>query len=274
LLVPLGQGATGVLITGGFVPVQGGAPAATSVALLYRVDGEAATVAGRSVQISQPRVARYEHTAVLLAGPDGVAGTDDDRVLVFGGIGLDPTAAAANDAVALGPLASAEVYEPALDRWSSVRSKNPLPPAARPRHGHRCAHLSNGGALVLGGQDSAKEGVLDALAIELDRHDPSLASFTPAATLAHARRDAELAEIEDGRIVLAGGVDPATGRILTDAEVFSPDGRTREPTASLGGARTQHSLAALGAQLLVLGGIGDPDTYGHPTAELVLLFHR
>jgi hypothetical protein len=277
LLVPLGRGSRGVLLLGGFVPVEGGAPAATSVALVYRVESDASgnAVTGCSVQISQPRVARSDHAAVLLPGPDGMLGTDDDRVLVFGGVGFDPLAGASDGSASLATLASPEVYEPVLDRWSQVHAKGLTvpPPVARPRRGHRATAVAGGGALVLGGVDAGRDGIREGLSIELDPQDPGAATFSTGAVLARARRDAELARLEDGTIVLAGGVDPASGQVLTDAEVVAADGRALESPASLGGSRVHHSLAALGARLLVLGGTGDGATFGTPTAALLLLGH-
>lgn len=264
VVVPTGAGTWGVLLVGGVEPTTGG-PGTTSRTEIYRVEtGAEGVVSGRASTVSQPRFARTEHTVIVLPGPDGVPGTDDDRVLVYGGFG------SGGDGAALEPLAAGEVYEPVADRWTSLRTTGTTPASARPRRGHRCAPTSDGGALVLGGWDS-KEGILETLAIQLDPADAGLATLSAGASLARARRDAEVATLDSGRIVLAGGYDPQTGEVLTDAETFSADGRSRLTTASLGGARAQHALAGLGTQLLLVGGVGDGRVYGNPTAALLLL---
>src|SRR5581483_6767629 len=119
----------GVLIVDGCVPRPGrdAVPAASS--LVYRLSvQEGRVVSGEPlVTASQPRVARFGHQAILLG-----SGPSDERVLVFGGEGVD-TGAASVDGRST-PLAAAEVYEPAEERWSMVRFEESATPA--PRTGH------------------------------------------------------------------------------------------------------------------------------------------
>jgi hypothetical protein len=265
LLASTTAGSGGVLLVGGFVPVPGARPVATASALLYRVSPEG----GTSVQISQPRVARFDHAAVVLPGPDGSPG--NERVVVFGGMGFDPLA---DGPTSLAPLASGEVYEPAMDRWSSLRfdASSDLS-AAGPRRGHRGARLQGGAALFVAGR-GAQGAIKPALILELDGRDAGLGHASRGASLARGRRDAEVGELEDGRVVVAGGIDPANNSVLDDAEVFAANGRSVEAPISLGGGRYQDGLASLGARVLIVGGTaGGTSGPGSPTAGL-LLFGR
>ena len=99
-------------------------------------------------------VARSSHTASLLA---------DGRVLVAGGNVPEPTA-------------SAEIYDPRLDRWTVVA------PMANSRVRHSATALADGRVVVAGGID-AKLG--DIVFVEI--FDPQSSTFLRAAPMRHRR---------------------------------------------------------------------------------------
>jgi len=263
------SGSVGVLIVGGCVPRPGrqAVPAASS--LIYRLDvGDDGSLKGGRVVLSssQPSVARYQHQAILLPGPSGVVGTDGDRVLVFGGVGADPDAIGTDGTT--GPLSSAEVYEPSTDRWSPVHFEAAAPGA---RVGHRMARTPEGGALLVGGQSTATSGPRLVEEIDLDPRDATLGRLSQGASLSKTRVAPEIATLDDGRVLVVGGFDPATQIPRDDAEILSSTGQSAEPPFSIGSPRSEHGLASLGASVLVFGGRSTRDTFGSPASGLLLL---
>ncbi|MEO5727096.1 MAG: kelch repeat-containing protein, partial [Byssovorax sp.] len=132
--------------------------------------------------------ARRAHTATLL--PDG-------RVLVAGG-----TMGGQNDGTEAGKqIATAEIYDPVTNTWEKLLSK-----LATPRTFHTAALVSGGAVLVFGGLDQSGsasrqvegyfEGTWQAL-------DPML----------NDRYQHASAMLDDGSILLAGGVYQATAEL-------------------------------------------------------------
>lgn len=104
--------------------------------------------------------ARQQHTATLL--PDG-------RVLVAGGLFGGPERG-------MSWLASAELYDPASDRWRETA------PLAAARSGHTATPLPGGRVLVVGGRSA---GGLTLTSAEV--YDPALDRWQAAAPLGTAR---------------------------------------------------------------------------------------
>jgi hypothetical protein len=282
VLVPVGaktgkpwSGGASVLVVGGCVarPGRNAVPSSSSFLYTLETGADGHVRSGRAVpSASQPRVARFGHQAILLPGADRTLGTDDDRVLVWGGFGAD--ADAVGEETTMGPLAAPEVYEPSLDRWSTVRVEGTAP---APRFEHRMALTADGGALIVGGQSSTTPPVAPAsvATLELDAHDPTLGRAGTGANLAHGRVAPEIATLEDGRILVSGGFDPVRNVALDDAEVLSANGQSVEPPVSIGQGRYDHGLAAIGlSQVLVFGGRSSPETFGSPSSGLLLLLDR
>ncbi len=265
------SGATGVLIVGGVVPRPGRDPVTAASSLVYKLDVTADGVSGQAVvTASQPHVARTLHQAILLPGPDRVLGTDDDRVLVFGGLGADPEAISSEGTI--GPLSAAEVYEPSTERWSTVHFDGAVP---APRYQHRVVRTQEGAALLVGGQSTDRTGPRLVEEIDLDPTNASLGSLAQDTSLAKPRTGPEVVTLDDGRILVTGGVDPATGAALDDAEVLAANGRSVEPPVSIGSPRSEHGLASLGLSgVLVFGGRQTRDQFGSPGSGLLLLNKR
>lgn len=244
----------GVLLVGGCVPRPGRDAVPSASSLVYRLETTQGRVSGGQPvpTASQPRVARYAHQAIRVS---------DDRVLVFGGQGADPDSVSTESRI--GPVGAAEVFEPSVERWSTVRFEEGATPAARA--GHRLARSSGGGVLLVGPGRLVEE-------VRLDARDASQGRLVEGASLARARAGAELATLEDGRILAVGGFDPATGVALDDAEVLSATGQSAEAPVSIGSGRFEHGVASLGAaRVLIFGGRAARDVFGSPTSGLLLL---
>jgi hypothetical protein len=185
-----------------------------------------------------PRLARVGHTAVTL--PDG-------RVLVAGG--------------------APDETQPLLGTTALVRLQGDGrgvaedgPPLAVPRRDH-AAVVAVGVPVVVGGfgPGGTPLDTLEALA-------PGATAFTTIATMRAARAEATATVLDDGSILIAGGID-ASGAPRSDAELYNPITRTTavHPMAV---ERRRHTATPIGGgRVLVIGGIGKD---GRPSASVEL----
>jgi hypothetical protein len=130
--------------------------------------------------------ARYLHTQTLLS---------DGRVLVAGG---HP-----------GPVASAEIYDPATDTWTAAAPMN------RARAQHTASLLKDGRVAVVGGLPGPETGLAD-----VEIYDPAANTWTLVAPLNLGRYDHAAVVLGDGRLLIIGG-NSGTDQIST-CEVYDP----------------------------------------------------
>ncbi len=127
---------------------------------------------------------RYWHTATLL---------ESGKVLVAGGSN-------ASDPVLSGGLKTTEIYDPLTGAWS------PGAPLATERGDkHTATRLANGGVLLTGGEP------VPGTTAEL--YDPSADAWIDAGTLALNRDYSTASLLDDGSVLLAGGVSTGDSRI-------------------------------------------------------------
>jgi len=169
---------------------------ATATLLL---DGRVLAVRGSSSELYDPVAdsvtpgptpvgGRRNHTAIALP---------DSRVLITGG--YSSTGAA---------LRSAEVYDPATNRFSAVGSM------VSTRIGHVLV-LVNGVVLVVGGPSNP-------MATFGEVFDPFSGAFRRVGDMSVGREGPVANLLRDGRILIAGGYDRVTNRDLATAELFTP----------------------------------------------------
>jgi len=173
-----------VLMTGG--RRAGGMTART---LLAAADG---TVS----EATPMRVARSGHSSTVLA---------DGRVLVAGG--LTPE----------GLTTSAEIYDPARDRWTDAGSMN------EPRVAHTATLLLDGRVLIAGGSS-------------VEIFDPAQRRFSFFGVLSPSRSGHAAALLSDGRVLLVGG--SGEGAALDFADLFDPASGRVTAANGLAAART------------------------------------
>lgn len=187
-------------------------------------------------------IPRRLHTATLLA---------DGRVLVTGGytlVGGVPT-----------PTATAEVYDPELNTWTTT-----VGPMAGPRYDHTAVRLQSGLVLIAGGSEDAALPVL----ATAELFDPSAGTFAATGSMVVGRSAAPSALLlSDGRVLITGG---STGAVpLASCELYSPGAGTFAATAGpLATARAFHTATMLENDVvLVAGGLG-PGGAALASAEL------
>lgn len=170
---------------------------------------------------------RFGHAATLLSHPK-------PRVLVAGG---------SNGST---PLASAELFDPSSDGWSSTGSMNTA------RHGHTATRLRDGRVLVVGGGDGT-----GALA-SAELYEPVEGTWSYTGSMATARENHTATLLPGGEVLVAGGGDHtcATGcGPHASAELYDPAAGTWTPVSSMGSPRLNHEAILLRTgQVLVVGG--------------------
>jgi WD40 repeat protein len=167
--------------------------------------------------------ARYGHTATLLR---------NGKVLVAGGADSNYT-----------PLASAELYDPALGTWAATGS------LATTRSYHTATLLPDGKVLVAGGYD-----LLTLTSAEV--YDPDSGTWAATGNLNTARMGHTATLLYNGRVLVVGGFGTGPNpESLTSAELYDPDTRMWTATGDLNTARNGHTLTVLrDGNVLVAGG--------------------
>jgi len=147
---------------------------------------------GKFAPTGSMAVGRADQTATLLA---------DGRVLIAGGtnsIGLD----------------SAEIYDPATGTFSATGSMTTA------RQGHTATLLKNGLVLIAGGTANGKVGPFGPLA-SAELYNPAIGQFTATGSMAEQRAGPTAALLEDGRVLVSGGVDQGSPA-FSSAELYDP----------------------------------------------------
>ena len=187
---------------------------------------------------------RFGHTATLL---------EDGRVLVVGGQSTPSQ-----------KLASAEIFDPATETWSAAASM-----AEKRSSGHRVVLLQDGRVLALGENDDASAEI----------YDPATDQWSAAGVMLQARTWPSATLLEDGRVLVAGGLDAtkAGEEQLDSAEIFDPATGEWTETASMAEIHAGHGAVLLpDGKVLVagryMGELFDPATEtwsgaGTPTRE-------
>src|SRR5262249_26036910 len=129
---------------------------------------------------------RFLHTATLLS---------NGKVLVAGGGFFD------------GPLASAELYDPASGTWTATGS------LITGRTNQPATLLPTGEVLVAGGDDI--QGAL----VSAELYDPASGTWSAPGSLATARGYHTATLLADGKVLVAGGGD-VNGLPLASAELY------------------------------------------------------
>jgi N-acetylneuraminic acid mutarotase len=165
----------------------------------------------------------------------------DGRLLATGGV-------PARDSV----QASAEVFDPATDTWTSTRA------LSTPRYGHTATRLRDGRVLVVGGASGLQFTAPRNPLASAEIYDPATGTWSPTGSLAEARLKHTATLLPDGRVLVTGGLVSVTWERtvrLASAEVYDPAAGTWSSAGSLAVTRSEHSATLLpDGRVLVVGG--------------------
>jgi N-acetylneuraminic acid mutarotase len=174
---------------------------------------------------------RVNHTATLL--PNG-------KVLVVGGTGGGP----------VGPLASAEIYDPVANTWSPAAT---LPAAT---YGHTATLLADGRVLIAGGTVLTGPNSY-ALASSALVYDPSANTWASTGSLSHPRYQHTATLLSNGSVLITGGADGGVGVAAGTTEIYNPATNSWSPGGTLLAARESHTASLLpSGRILLAGGTG------------------
>jgi hypothetical protein len=138
--------------------------------------------------------------------------------------------------------ASAELYDPATNRWTLTGSLR------TPRRNHTATPLGDGTVLVAGGFNA------DGWLRSAERYDPARGRWTRVAPMTTAREGATATLLGDGRVLLAGGGNPSA---LSSAELYDPALGQWSPTGSMTGYGGAAALLQDGRVLVADSATGD-----------------
>jgi N-acetylneuraminic acid mutarotase len=214
---------TATLLQNGTVLVAGG----TTNGVVYGINPPTDSaeiynpVSGMWTNAGAMSVARYDHTATLLA---------NGTVLVADGV---------NDTG--GSLASAELFNPVSGLWNITGTPN------NARHGHTATLLTNGMVLIAGGYDA--NGALDSAEL----YDPDTQTWTNTGNLNFSRGHHAAALLANGEVLVAGGTSTNS---LSSAELYDPVSGTWGLTGAMSVARNGMTATLLldGTVLFAGGG--------------------
>ena len=190
-------------------------------------------------------VARARQTATLL--PDG-------EVLVAGGA---TTFQGTTGTV----TATAEIYNTETNSWRAAASMS------EPRYIDGAALLKDGRVLVAGGWRSTSNSDPSRATAEL--YDPTTNRWAATGSMTAARADFGLVALADGRVLAAGGVDPAY-RVEAGGDLYDPSTGVWQATGNLPTPTMWPAIQALpdGRVLVAGGGLDASATHATAICEI------
>jgi WD40 repeat protein len=176
--------------------------------------------------------ARVDHSAARLANGD---------ILITGGTTPGPPVINGTD--------SFEIYHPGLPP-KFLRSGS----LDEGRNYHAVEALLDGDVLVVGGSQDAISAIAS-----IERYDVALGTFATVETMTTPRMYPTATRLNDGTVLIAGGLEGVGGNILNTALIYDPNGNTLTPTSGpMQASRYSHTATLLqDGRVLLVGGRGN-----------------
>lgn len=219
-------------------------PARTRLTLTALDDGRVLAVGGLAVATAVPDAHLYDPTTGTWASLAGtIAARADHRTVVIPG----------NRALVAGGRDGdgALVAETAFFR-ADQSALVPASPLLTPRTGHALIAIG-ANVRVLGGRRA--DGTVLGSVEELASGEYRAAAFS----MATPRADHETAALDDGRVLVCGGIGVG-GEVLASCELIAADAQSGTVVSSMTDARTDFTLVAVsGGRVLAIGGTADEE---------------
>jgi Kelch motif/Galactose oxidase, central domain len=173
---------------------------------------------------------------------------------------------AATAAIALAGCAGADIAEMPVTYTNRAGEQIVELAMTTPRENHAAVALKDGRVLISGGSMTA---VIGGTLASAELYDPAAHTFLPTAAMPGPRMGHTATLLNDGRVLITGGVSNVGFRAeLASAEIYDPSRATFTPTGAMSTPREGHTATLLSDGRVLVAGGSDNGTHALDSAEI------